>query len=158
MHGVFGMPALAYAPVPSPVPSPEWGTRPRCGRTRWDVLGYATRVHRPGEHPADVTVVVRVTLFRNWPDLRFEFRIREQILPAIRRGGRLARSVRRVPRGRPDGEGKRRRLGCDRRLLKLEPDDRLGRPFVPFDLGMTGPEAGRLAEARDHLWRCVAAV
>ena len=49
------------------------------------ILGYVMQVHCPGSQAGDLTVVDHVKLFRNRPDLRFEFRIHEQILPAIRR-------------------------------------------------------------------------
>ena len=50
------------------------------------------QVHCPGggedgDPRSDVTVVDHVKLFRNRPDLRFDGRIHEQILPAIRRAG-----------------------------------------------------------------------
>ena len=50
------------------------------------------QVHCPGggedgDPAIDVTVVDHVKLFRNRPDLRFDGRIHEQILPAIRRAG-----------------------------------------------------------------------
>ncbi|MCA9046109.1 MAG: glycosyltransferase, partial [Planctomycetaceae bacterium] len=50
-------------------------------------LGYVMQVHCPGDEPTDVTVVDHVKLIRNQPGLNFEFRIHEQILPAIRRAG-----------------------------------------------------------------------
>ena len=57
-----------------------------------DVLGYVMQVHCPGGDmeggpDCDVTVVDHIKLFRNRPDLRFEGRVHEQILPAIRRAG-----------------------------------------------------------------------
>ena len=56
------------------------------------VLGHVIQVHCPGggedgDAETDVTVVDHVKLIRNRPDLRFEGRIHEQILPAIRRAG-----------------------------------------------------------------------
>ena len=60
----------------------------------------------------DVTVVDHVKLFRNRPDLRFDGRIHEQILPAIRgagRQGRLDRPLRRAFRLGPEPGGRRRR-------------------------------------------------
>ena len=54
------------------------------------VLGHVIQVHCPGSGnngQADVTVVDHVKLLRNRPELRFEGRIHEQVLPAIRRAG-----------------------------------------------------------------------
>ena len=54
-----------------------------------NTLGYVIQVHCPGPGGDlhDVTAVDHVKLFRNRPDLTFEHRIHEQILPAIRRVG-----------------------------------------------------------------------
>ena len=59
-----------------------------------EVLGFVVQVHCPGggedgegDPDSDVTVVDHVKLFRNRPDLRFDGRIHEQILPAIRAAG-----------------------------------------------------------------------
>src|SRR5262249_24777500 len=58
------------------------------------MLGYLMQVHcrGPGQDGVEeVTVEDHVKLFRNRPDLRFERRIHEQIIPAVRRaGGELA--------------------------------------------------------------------
>ena len=60
------------------------------------VLGFLMQVHCPGGREdgspsTNVTVVDHVKLFRNRPDLRFDGRIHEQLLPAIRRpGGEVA--------------------------------------------------------------------
>ena len=56
------------------------------------VLGHVMQVHCPGggedgDPETDVTVVDHVKLIRNRTDLRFEGRIHEQVLPAIRRAG-----------------------------------------------------------------------
>jgi O-antigen biosynthesis protein len=53
------------------------------------VLGFVMQVHcrGGGECDPDITVVDHVKLFRNRPDLRFDGRIHEQVLPAIRRLG-----------------------------------------------------------------------
>jgi O-antigen biosynthesis protein len=56
------------------------------------ILGFIMQVHCPGYGEDggpdfDVTMVDHVKLFRNRPDLRFDHRIHEQILPAIRAAG-----------------------------------------------------------------------
>ena len=56
------------------------------------VFGYIMQVHCPGysedgEAAFDVTVVDHIKLFRNRPDVRFDGRIHEQVIPAIRAAG-----------------------------------------------------------------------
>lgn len=123
------------------------------------MLGYVLQVHCPGA-AGDVTVVDHVKLFRNRPDLRSEFRIHEQILPAIRRaGGEVAWTDIAVVRSGADrsDEGRRRKLGHDLRILERERRDRPDHPFLLFNFGMTCAEAGRLDEACGHLTRCLEA-
>ena len=78
---------------------------PECGRQLHSltdndvdpsVLGHVMQVHCPGggedgDPEVDVTIVDHVKLIRNRPDLRFEGRIHEQILPAIRRAAARSR-------------------------------------------------------------------
>ena len=75
-----GLSDPAGAPIPGPLVE----------QAREDVFAYTIRVHclpRPGEETG-VEVVDHVKLFRNHPDLRFEFRMHEQILPSVRRLGK----------------------------------------------------------------------
>ena len=113
------------------------------------VLGYILQVHCPSEQ-GDATRVDHVKLFRNRPDLRFEGRIHEQILPAIRRaGGEVVwtdLSVRHSGADHTAG-GRRRKQARDLRLLRLDDRDRPGHSFVQFNMGMTLLDAGRNAEA-----------
>jgi len=123
------------------------------------VLGYVMQVQCPGDDPADVTVVDHVKLIRNRPDIRFEFRIHEQILPSIRRaGGEVEFTDIYVVHSGSDRsvEGQARKLERDFRLLELELRDRPQHPFVLFNLGMTCADCGRLPEAIDYLERCIA--
>ena len=81
-----------------------------------------------------------VKLFRNFPDLRFEGRIHEQILPAIRRNKReVAWTDLFVVHSGSDqsSEGRRRKHERDLRILHLDLQDRPDHPFVLFNLGMT---------------------
>ena len=122
------------------------------------VLGYTMQVHCPGKDPTDVTAVDHVKLFRNRPDLRFEFRIHEQIIPAIRRaGGEVAWTDLYVVHSGSDHspEGRQRKLERDFRLLELELADRPDHPFVLFNLGMTHADAQQHPEAADYLRRCI---
>jgi tetratricopeptide (TPR) repeat protein len=125
------------------------------------VLGYIARVHCPGTSENDaMTVVDHVKLVRSHPDLRFEFRIHEQVLPAIRRlGGEVAWTDLFVTHSGYDRSpaGQARKLERDLRLLHLDLDERPEHPFVLFNLGMTYADTGRLTEAADYLRRSIAA-
>jgi tetratricopeptide (TPR) repeat protein len=103
--------------------------------------------------------VDHVKLIRNRPELRFEGRIHEQILPAIRRaGGAVAWTDLYVVHSGSDPsceaqEKKRRR---DFRLLELELQERPEHTFTLFNLGMTRADAGRYEEAVGYLERSIA--
>jgi tetratricopeptide (TPR) repeat protein len=121
------------------------------------ILGYVIRVHCPGAGPdgmSDMTVVDHVKLFRNRPDLRFEHRIHEQILPAIRKaGGEVRWSDLFVLHSgydhTPDGQA--RKKDRDIRLLHLDLAERPGHPFTLFNLGMTYADFGEHAKAAGYL-------
>lgn len=121
------------------------------------VHGYVVRVHCPGPGgpgEADLTVVDHVKLIRNRPDLRFEGRIHEQILPAIRRaGGEVAWTDLFVTHTGYDHSpaGQARKLERDFRLLRKELGERPDHPFTLFNLGMTHADVGEFAEAAAHL-------
>jgi GT2 family glycosyltransferase/tetratricopeptide (TPR) repeat protein/SAM-dependent methyltransferase len=122
-----------------------------------NVLGYVVRVHCPGPGGAggdDLTVVDHVKLFRNRPGLRFEGRIHEQILPAVRRaGGEVGWTDLFVVHSGYDHspEGQERKKERDLRLLGLELAAQPGHPFTLFNLGMTYADIGRYADAVPHL-------
>ncbi|MFO0899231.1 MAG: glycosyltransferase [Pirellulales bacterium] len=124
-----------------------------------DVLGYVMQVHCPstqGDGILDATVVDHVKLLRNLPEMRFEGRIHEQILPAIRRlSGRVEWSEIFVVHSGSDRsrEGQAKKLARDLRLLELEHAERPDHPFTLFNLGMTYNELGRHAEAIQTLQR-----
>ncbi len=105
------------------------------------VWGYVVQVHCPAAHGSpDFTAVDHVKLFRNCPDLRFEGRIHEQILPAIRRKqAEVAWTDLFVVHSGSDQspEGQRRKHERDLRILHLDLQDRPDHPFVLFNLGMT---------------------
>ena len=126
-----------------------------------DVLGYVMQVHCPAygsEAAGDLTVVDHVKMFRNHPLLRFEFRIHEQVLPAIRRlGGQVAWTDVSVVHSGADhtAEGLERKYERDLRILHLEFQDRPDHPFVLFNLGMTHSEKGEHDRAATYLRRCL---
>lgn len=126
------------------------------------ILGYIMQVHcpGPGENGAvHVTVVDHVKLFRNRPDLRFDRRIHEQIIPAIRRaGGDIAWTDLFVVHSGYDHspEGQERKLERDLRLLNLELAEEPNHPFTLFNLGMTYTDMGRYKKGIHFLQRSIA--
>jgi tetratricopeptide (TPR) repeat protein len=101
------------------------------------------------------TVVDHIRLFRNRPDVRWEYRVHEQILPAVRRAGGQVRWSDVVIRhtGYQDPALRGRKLQRDLRLLHLENGDRPDDPFTLFNLGSVYQELGRHAEALPLLRR-----
>ncbi len=132
------------------------------GTHQKNVLGYVMQVHCPsrsshGTHE-DVTVVDHIKLFRNRDDLRFEHRIHEQIIPAIRRaGGDVAWTDIFVTHSGSDQteEGHQQKLDRDFQLLHLDLEERPDHPFVLFNLGMTYADADQPEEAILYLNRCL---
>ncbi len=126
-----------------------------------NLWGFVMQVHCPGPSDnghQDVTVVDHIKLFCNRPDLRFEHRIHEQILPAIRReGGEVAFTDVYVVHSGSDhsAEGRIRKLERDFRLLGLDLEERPNHPFVLFNLGMTHADCQHRAEAVHWLTRCL---
>ena len=105
-----------------------------------------------------MTAVDHVKLFRNFPELRFEHRIHEQIIPAIRRrGGEVAWTDLYVVHSGSDHsvEGRKRKLERDYRLLELDNKERPNHPFVLFNLGMTYADDQKYPEAIKYLKQCL---
>lgn len=127
------------------------------------ILGVVMQVHCPGPRDTNdesMTVVDHVKLIRNRPELRFEYRIHEQILPAIRRaGGDVSWTQIHVVHSGADltPEGRQRKWARDLRLLELELQDHPGHPFALFNLGMTLADMGKHAAAIDALAQSFAA-
>jgi glycosyltransferase involved in cell wall biosynthesis len=123
------------------------------------ILGFVMQVHCPGGPSGDsneLTVVDHVKMFRNHPYLRFEFRIHEQIIPAIRRlGGEVAWSDIFVVHSGADlsVEGQQRKLERDFRTLNLELKERGEHSFVLFNFGMTYSFMGDHEQAVQFLQR-----
>jgi tetratricopeptide (TPR) repeat protein len=128
------------------------------------VLAFVVQVHCPGGSdggdPAfDVTAVDHVKLFRNRPDIRFDGRIHEQLLPAIRRaGGEVAWSDLYVVHSGSDQspQAQHKKFDRDFRILQLELSERPEHPFTLFNLGMTYVHAGRFGEGAEYLRRSIA--
>lgn len=126
------------------------------------LLGFVMQVHFPGpgiEGETNLTIVDHVKLFRNRPDLRFERRIHEQILPAISRaGGDTAWTDIFVVHANYDHtpQGQRKKLERDLRLLYLELQQQPDHPFTLYNLGMTYADQGDCAQAIQFLQRSIA--
>ena len=122
-------------------------------------LGYIMQVHCPGpEGDVSMTAVDHVKLFRNLPELQFEHRIHEQIIPAIRRrGGEVSWTDLYVVHSGSDHsvEGRKRKLERDYRLLELDNKERPNHPFVLFNLGMTYADDEKYPEAIKYLKQCL---
>lgn len=104
-------------------------------------MAYIMQVHCPeSSDGTSMTVVDHVKMFRNLPELRFEGRIHEQILPAIRRlDGDVAWTDIFVEHTGSDlsREGRQLKYERDLKLLGLELADHPDHPFALFNLGMT---------------------
>ena len=128
------------------------------------VFGFVVQVHCPGGQAAgdpslDVTAVDHVKLFRNRPDLRFDGRIHEQIIGAIRRaGGQMAWSDVYVVHSGSDqsAAAQQCKFARDLHILELELAERPEHPFTLFNLGMTYVHASRFAEGANFLKRGIA--
>ncbi len=124
-------------------------------------LGFTVNVRCPGREAdgaGDYTEVTHVKLFRNLPGLRFERRIHEQIIPAIRRldGDILGTHLFVVHSGFDTSpEGQKRKLERDLRLLHKELEEEPEHPFTLFNLGMTYNDCQEYAKAADYLRRSI---
>jgi GT2 family glycosyltransferase/Flp pilus assembly protein TadD len=103
----------------------------------------------PDPASGTATVVDHVRLFRRLPELRWKYRVHEQILPSLRRLGCTVRwsdvVIHHV--GYQDPALRRRKLERDLRLLLLEDGEHPDDPFTLFNLGSIYQELGRSAEA-----------
>jgi tetratricopeptide (TPR) repeat protein len=100
----------------------------------------------PDGSPLDLQ---HVRLFRNHPAIRWQYRVHEQIAPAINLQGHPIRPVDIVINhsGYDDPHVHRRKLQRNARLLELDLQDRPNDAFVLFNLGTAYEELGRTAQA-----------
>jgi glycosyltransferase involved in cell wall biosynthesis len=101
------------------------------------------------------TVVDHVRLFPLRDDVRWTYRVHEQILPALRRAGIPVRwtdlTVRHT--GYRDTELRARKLDRDTRILLSELNERPDEPFILFNLGAIAIERKDWPGALTHLTR-----
>ncbi len=102
--------------------------------------------------------VDQVRLFRNHPEIRWEYRVHEQILPAVRRqGGKLqSTDVIIAHEGFADPARQQAKVVRNLRLLEQELAQRPADPFVLYNLGAIALTEGRLVQALDYLGRSLA--
>jgi GT2 family glycosyltransferase/Flp pilus assembly protein TadD len=100
------------------------------------------------------TEVKHVRLFRNHPEIRWRYRVHEQIQPAVRRLGGTPRFVEVVVQhtGYLDLSLRQRKRERDLRLLQLDHAEHPDDPFILFNLGMTHLDT-QPAEALPYLRR-----
>ena len=91
----------------------------------------------PDPKGGGATVVDHIRLFPIREDVRWTYRVHEQILPALRRVGVDVRWTDAVVRhvGYNEPKLRRRKLERDRLILESEIEDRPGDPFILFNLG-----------------------
>ncbi len=101
------------------------------------------------------TVVDHIRLFPLRPDVRWSYRVHEQILPALRRAGVPVRWTDLVVRhtGYADVALRARKLDRDARILMEELADRPEEPFVLFNLGAIAIERKDWGGALGYLER-----
>jgi tetratricopeptide (TPR) repeat protein len=106
----------------------------------------------------ETTVVDHIRLFPLRKDVRWTYRVHEQILPSLRRAKvpmRLTDSTERHT-GYADPESRARKLDRDIRILKRELDERPDDPFVLFNLGAIAVERQEWQEGLEFLKRSLA--
>jgi glycosyltransferase involved in cell wall biosynthesis len=119
-------------------------------------LGYLMRCHsQEGWTGNSTTATEHIRLFPNHPEIRWRYRIHEQILPAIeRQGGKLVRTDIVVHHcGYVDAVQARRKLERNLRLLEWEHAELPNDPNVLYNLGRNYLAVGRTSEALPHLRR-----
>ncbi len=99
----------------------------------------------------------QVRIFRNAPEIRWDYRIHEQILPAVNRVGGVVRWTDVIVDhvGYQDSALRRRKLERNLRLLELDDAERPDDSFSQFNLGWTLLDLGRTADALPRLRRSV---
>jgi cytochrome P450/tetratricopeptide (TPR) repeat protein len=111
---------------------------------------YSMRVRSSGQPGPDV----QVRLFRNQPQLRWQHRVRERILPALEQSGAAVRhtDITIDHLGFHDPDLRHAKLERNLRLLRLENAEHPDDPFVLFHLGLLYLNFGHAPQAVSF-WR-----
>jgi hypothetical protein len=109
----------------------------------------------PGQAGISTTNVDHVRLFRNHPAIRWDYRVHEQILPALKRVGHAVRftDIAITHTGYTDTALRYQKLERNVRLLHLDMSERPNDPFTLFNLGWSYADLGRIADAIPLLQR-----
>jgi tetratricopeptide (TPR) repeat protein len=107
------------------------------------------------ERGGSATLVDQVRLFRHCPEVRWRYRVHEQVLPALRAAGHPVHftDIAIDHGGYVELALRRRKTERNLRLLELEHAERPDEPFTLFNLGWAHLELGRAAEALPALQR-----
>jgi glycosyltransferase involved in cell wall biosynthesis len=108
-----------------------------------------------GQIGPSLTHIAHVRLFRNHPAIRWDYRVHEQILPAIKRAGHAIRfgDVTITDIGYTNPAQVNNKLERNLRLLHLDLAERPNDPFTLFNLGWTYADLGRTNDAIPLLHR-----
>jgi glycosyltransferase involved in cell wall biosynthesis/Flp pilus assembly protein TadD len=108
-----------------------------------------------GEDPGSAWVLDHARLFRNHPQVRWQYRVHEQILPAVlKQGGKMHRADVTIRHGGyQDQSLTRRKEERNLRLLHLDQADYPNSPLVLYNLGKTYYMLGQPIEAISALER-----
>jgi len=115
-----------------------------------EMAGYSMQCRcLPNARTGTAMIVDHIRLFPNHPEIRWQYRVHEQIVPAIERLGGVLRPTGIVIHhaGYLDEEQRRRKNERNLRLLQLEQAEHPNDPIVLFHLGWTHLDLGRPAEA-----------
>ena len=130
-----------------------------CGalaRLKDENVAYAMKCRcLPDPDTGTATIVDHVRLFQNRPELRWQYRVHEQILPAVRRLGGAVRAADIVIQhvGYLDAALRGRKQERDSRLLELDRAEHPDDPFILFNLGWSYEELKKPSEALPLLQR-----
>ena len=130
--------------------------RPAAGRG--DGPCRAMRLRPGADGSGGETVVDHIRLFPLRPDVRWTYRVHEQILPALKRAGIPVRWTGLVVRhtGYVDVALRARKLDRDARILQEELRDRPDEPFILFNLGAIAIERKDWQAALEFLGKSLA--
>ncbi len=125
------------------------------GLRRGDEAGYVVRCacDPSPDGAGGETVVDHIRLFPLRPDVRWTYRVHEQILPSLRRAKVPVRWTDLIVRhtGYADRELRERKLDRDLRILHLELAERPQDPFLLFNLGAIAVERRKWQDALGYL-------
>jgi GT2 family glycosyltransferase/tetratricopeptide (TPR) repeat protein len=125
-------------------------------RLKDDNIAYSMKCRcLPDPQTGTATVVDHVRLFRNHSDIRWKYRVHEQILPAVRGlGGSVHASEIVIEHtGYVDAALRRKKQERDSRILELDRAEHPDDPFILFNLGWSYEELRKPAEALRLLQR-----